>query len=90
MSYGNCCLTSDIPENTAVIGELGLSFKNADVNDCYQKLNRLIKDEELVRNIKNRAAEYVLAKYNWDEIARETYNLYKELLIETKQLAQLP
>jgi len=32
MSYENCCLVSDIPENIAVISTMGYSFEKANVD----------------------------------------------------------
>lgn len=33
MSYGNCCLVSDIPENTEVIQQCGYTFRKSDTAD---------------------------------------------------------
>lgn len=38
MSYGNCCLVSDIPECTEVVENKALIFRKADVQDLQSKL----------------------------------------------------
>ena len=80
MSYGNCCLVSDIPENTAVIGTVGYSFLKSDSVDLAEKMSMLLQDREKVIKLKGLAGRYILNKYNWDRIAVETKNLYKSLM----------
>lgn len=76
MSYGNCCLTSDIPECESVLGEFGITFKKGDVSDLTDKLKTLCNDRNAVEFFKGQAAEYVRRRYNWDDVTRETLNLY--------------
>ncbi len=80
MSYGNCCLVSDIPENIAVVSTMGYSFEKSNPDDLADKLNMLIQDESKVLSVKKYAGDYILRKYNWDRIAVETKNVYKELM----------
>lgn len=79
MSYGNCCLVSNITENTDVVGTMGYSFEKSDVNDLANKIEMLIKDKNKVENVRKLASDYILHKYNWDRIAVETKNLYRSL-----------
>lgn len=76
MSYGNCCLTSDIPECESVLGDFGITFKKGDVSDLTDKLKTLCNDRNTVEFFKGQAAEYVRRRYNWDDVTRETLNLY--------------
>lgn len=76
MSYGNCCLTSDIPECESVLGDFGITFKKGDVSDLTDKLITLCNDRNAVEFFKGQAAEYVRRRYNWDDVTRETLNLY--------------
>ena len=79
MSYGCCCLVSNITENTDVIGTMGYSFEKARVEDLSNKIDLLMKDKSKVENVRKRASAYILHKYNWDRIAVETKNIYKSL-----------
>ena len=77
MSYGNCCLTSDIPECADVIGEYGVTFKKGDIDDIADKLQLLCDDNSFVEKFKNQAADFVCNKYDWDEITQQTLKLYR-------------
>lgn len=76
MSYGNCCLTSDIPECATVTGDFGVTFRKSDVDDLKAKLQSLCKDLQAVNEFKNNAADYICNKYNWDDVTVQTLRLY--------------
>jgi len=76
MSYGNCCLTSDIPECTEVLGEYGVSFRKSDKEDLKAVLEKLLENSESVQHYKDNAQRYILEKYNWDDVCQRTLALY--------------
>ena len=76
MSYGNCCLVSDIPECAEVVEDKALIFKKSDVEDLREKLQEACDHPEMVMKMKNQAADFICEKYNWDEVVRETMKLY--------------
>ena len=77
MSYGNCCLTSDIKECTEVTGEKGISFRKGDVADLAAKLQYLCDDVDVTQKYKSEAADYICKKYSWDAVVEETLTLYQ-------------
>ncbi len=77
MSYGNCCLVSDIPECAEVVEDKALIFKKADVKDLQSKLQDACDHSENVDAHKNQAADFICKKYNWDEVVKETMKLYR-------------
>ena len=77
MSYGNCCLVSDIPECTEVVEDKALIFKKSDVEDLKEKIQDACDHPEKVMKLKQQAADFVCKKYNWDEVVRETMKLYR-------------
>ncbi len=77
MSYGNCCLTSDISECTSVIGNHGLTFHRGDCEDLRNKLQLLCDNSSLVERYKKTAAAYICGKYSWEETIRRTINVYR-------------
>lgn len=77
MSYGNCCLVSDIPENLEVVEGYAESFKRSDVSDLRYKLKELIEHPERVKEYQNQSAEFILGKYSWDFVVEETRKLYE-------------
>ncbi len=76
MSYGNCCLVSDIAECTEVVEDKAMVFRRGDVEDLRKKLQVACDQEELVQGYKKDAAEFICGKYDWDEVAAETVRLY--------------
>ena len=52
MSYGNCCLVSDIPECAEVVEDKALIFKKSDVEDLREKLQDACDHPELVMKMK--------------------------------------
>ena len=77
MSYGNCCLVSDINETAGVVQDKGITFKKGDVEDLKNKLIELLDDETKVETYKGQAASFILNKYNWDDVVKRTIQLYK-------------
>ena len=77
MSYGNCCLVSNIPECTEVVEDKALIFKKSDVNDLRKKLQEACDEPEKVKALKEEAADFICRKYNWDEVVKETLRLYE-------------
>jgi glycosyltransferase involved in cell wall biosynthesis len=77
MSYGRCCLTSDIPECTEITGGHTLTFHSGDEADLQGKMQDLLNHPEKVNSYEDGAADYVLSRFNWDEVARKTLDLYR-------------
>ena len=83
MSYGNCCLVSDIPECTEVIEDNALVFKKSNVGELRAKLQQVCDDPALVHAFQERAADYICNKYNWDTVTKQTEKLYRKAEKET-------
>lgn len=81
LSYGKYCLTSDIPENTAVIKSdiLGNKFSKSNVDDLKGKLS-LILEEKLYYGNDEFRTKYIADNYNWDDIMIKTVEQYKKVL----------
>lgn len=76
MSYGNCCLVSDIPECADVVEDQAFVFRRADVQDLREKLQEACDDAATVAAYKKQAADFICEKYNWDSVVEQTVNLY--------------
>ena len=76
MSYGNCCLTSNICECTEVCENNAEYFEKGNVDSLAQKLSILCNDPEIVKQYKQISSSFILKKYNWDKITKETLDLY--------------
>ena len=77
MSYGNCCLVSDIPECTEVVEDKALIFKKSDVSDLWEKLQDACNHPENVMELKKEAADFICRKYDWDDVVEKTRELYR-------------
>ena len=77
MSYGNCCLISDIPECKDVVEDKALSFKKNDVNDLKDKIQLLLDNPDKVDMYKAMAANYICNKYSWDDVVDKMLLLYQ-------------
>ena len=77
MSYGCICLVSDIEENVQVLGKYGFTFKKGNIENLKIKLNEIM----LMRNTLNKGDiyNYIMKKYDWNEITLETERLYEEM-----------
>ncbi len=82
MSYGNCCVVSDIPECTEVVGDKAVVFKKSDVRDLKEKLEWLVQNPDVVAGYKSTAKSFICGKYDWDAVVGMTLNLYRKRLIQ--------
>lgn len=76
MSYGNCCLTSDIAECAEVVEDKALMFRKSDVKDLQRLLQYACDNPQEVQKLKAQAADYICQKYNWDDVVKRTLEVY--------------
>lgn len=77
MSYGNCCLVSDIDECREVVEDKGVTFQRGNVEDLKEKLEWLINHEDVVEKFKSEASTFMMKKYNWDDVVEKTMRVYQ-------------
>lgn len=77
MSYGNCCLVSDISECTEVVEDKAAVFRKGNVEDLRRVLQELLDDSGRVEEYKSEAAEFITGKYNWGDVVDRTLELYR-------------
>ena len=77
MSYGNCCLVSDIEECASVVEDKAIVFEKSNVDDLRKKLQEACDDKELVEGYKKNAADFICEKYSWDDVVEKTMELYR-------------
>jgi len=76
MSFGNCCVVSDIPECTEVVEDKAVVFKKGDVEDLTRRLDWLINNPQVVDQYKADASDFICKKYDWDDVVDRTTELY--------------
>lgn len=77
MSYGNCCLVSDVEECAAVVEEKGILFLKSNIKDLQSRLQQVCSNGDIVTKYKESAGNYICEKFNWDSIVEQTLHLYK-------------
>ena len=77
MSYGNYCLCSDIPECAEVMSAFGGMFHKGNTEDLREWMQKLCQEPELIEKGRQKVSNFVCSKYNWDESADKTLDLYQ-------------
>ncbi|QIB70710.1 glycosyltransferase family 4 protein [Aminipila butyrica] len=80
MSYGNCCIVSDIPECIDVVENKAIVFKKANIEDLRDKLQQACDDKNMVKRYKTKNVDYICNKYNWGDVVDKTIKLYEEMV----------
>ena len=82
MSYGRCCLVSDIPPNIEAAEGEAVLFESGNSLDLGNKMADLLNDPDL-RTEKGEAAQIrAIENYSWDRVASLTADLYREMVPE--------
>jgi len=80
MSYGNCCLVSDIPANLEAIGDTGFHFANKNIDDLTKRLRWLLENPEGVKAVSFSTKERIRQHYSWESISEQIEKLYLSVL----------
>lgn len=80
MAYARPCLVSDIEPNVEALGDTGITFKSGDAVDLQAKMQNMLDHSDTLSSMGIAALERVKTEYDADNIAKQTVNLYKEIL----------
>ena len=78
MSYGNCCVVSDISECAEVVENKAIVFQKSNVEQLKEKLQDLCDNPKKVQSYKKSASDFICQKYNWDDVVDKTVALYQK------------
>lgn len=78
MSYGCCCIVSDIPECVEVVEDKAIIFHKGNVKELKEKLQEMLDCEESVFAYRKKA-DCIIAKYKWDDVVTQTLDVYKSV-----------
>lgn len=76
LSYGNCCVVSDIPECTEVVEDKAYIFPRGNAEALTKCLQALCVDSDAVNTMKS-LSTLVCRKYDWDDVTKKTLELYR-------------
>ncbi|MBR3932786.1 MAG: glycosyltransferase family 4 protein [Clostridia bacterium] len=79
LAYKNAVLCSDIPENTSVAEDRAMYFKKGNTDDLAQKLQTMCRDSSIVEKLRDGVDDYITTRFSWQEVARKTMELYKNI-----------
>lgn len=77
MCYGNCCLTSDIPECTEVTGTAAAQFPAGEIAQLRSLLTRLCEEPETVARFREEAKQAIRLKDDWEQVTEKTLEHYR-------------
>lgn len=76
MSYGNCCVTSDIAECAEVVEDKAIKITHSDIEALREALQKLCDNPDEVNSYKKEASTFICNKYNWDRVVKRTLEMY--------------
>ena len=80
LSYGLCIITTSIPENLEVVGDVALTFPVGDVEALRGCLETSLTQPDVVEDHRRRTAERAAGWPDWDGVAELTESLYFQIL----------
>jgi glycosyltransferase involved in cell wall biosynthesis len=85
MSCETPVIGSNAGEIPYVIGDAGLVFKEGDARALSECVRKLLDDPALYATLARRGRQRVLEHYTQGQIARQTYEVYREMLLQSAQ-----
>jgi glycosyltransferase involved in cell wall biosynthesis len=89
MAHGTATLVSDIPENREAISYTGYTFRNKNAADLQGKLNGLLRNPEIVKDMGDMQKRHVEKEYNWENIMEKTQAVYRQLALR-RNVVRIP
>lgn len=77
MSYGTCCVISDIPECVEVAQERAVIFPAGDQEGLRNCLQQLCAEPETVAAYRDQTRQYVCDRYRWEDVVDKTLRVYQ-------------
>lgn len=77
MSFGNCCLVSDIPECREIVSTDAVIFPACNVQLLGNALQMLCDTPDLVARYRHNAKNRLMEMHDWDWITEKTLELYR-------------
>lgn len=85
MSYGTCCVISDIPENVEVTGDHAVTFPKGNTEALRETMTELVNSPDKVRDYASKSQDYVCGRFNWDDVTARTREIYLKAIDKHKK-----
>jgi glycosyltransferase involved in cell wall biosynthesis len=79
MSYGRCCLASDIPPNREVSAGHTPLFRSGNLDELTSVMGELLNHPEKRQAIGQESQIHAIENYSWEAVAQRTAELYRKL-----------
>ena len=88
MACGKPVIGTPVGEIPKLITEsrAGILISDSSPVEISRAVIKLLADEEMRKNFGQRAGEYVVDNYSWEAVAKQTANLYREMITEKTKL----
>lgn len=80
ISYGNCCVVSNIPELTEVVGESAMVFTSGDVEALKRAISSVINEKDKIEFYRKAVSKLVGCGFEWGNTMNSTLSLYGRVL----------
>lgn len=78
MSFGSCCIASDIEANAEALGGKGLLFEEGNTDSLLQCLRNVCANPEMATRVGDNLRIHVLKRYTWSLIRDEFIEFYRK------------
>ena len=79
MACGRCVVVNGIEQNRETIGDAGIAFDAGNVVDLMYKLQYLLHNPELIRELGEKAQQRIKHVYNWEIVVDHLESMYRNL-----------
>lgn len=66
-------------------GENGYFVDYGNIDELAQKIIKILEDNDLAEKFGRKSRELIENEYNWEKIAKQTYNLYREVVSDKNE-----
>jgi glycosyltransferase involved in cell wall biosynthesis len=79
MGHRNAIIAHDVPEHREVLADAGVYFARQDEEGLSARMAELLRDQELVHDLRARAEARVTAAYSWAAVTDQYESYFREL-----------
>jgi len=78
MGLGTPLLCSDIPENKYIVKDDAVIFQKGDIKSLREKIEYLLCNGEIIRQLASSGQKRIISEYNWDHIVNQYLRIFNK------------